>query len=244
MKHWMLVAVLTFTPALLAQESIPRGTILPVQLNTSVTSDRARLGQIVSARVMQDVPLAGGARIKAGTKVLGRIVAAQGANDPNRAKIALRFDTLTTGNRRTLVTTNLRAMASMLEVNEAQVPQTGPDRGTSEFTWNTEQIGGEADYHGSMIALGLQVVGQSLPLNGALVEVSAKQGTKCRANLDDNRRLQATWLFASDACGLYGFPNLMLAHAGRTTPVGEIVLTSDKGNVDIRAGSGMLLRVN
>lgn len=244
MKRLTLVALMMFTPLVFAQESVPRGTILPVQLNTMVRSDKARPGQIVSARVTQNVPLADGAKIMAGARVLGRVVAVQGIADPGGAKIVLRFDTVVTGKRHIAVTTDLRALASMLAVDEAQVPQTGPDRGTSEFNWNTEQIGGEADYHGSVIARGLHVVGQSVPGNGALVEVSGKEGTRCRANLDDNRRLQATWLFASDACGLYGYPKLTLTHAGRTAPIGEIVLTSIKGNINIRAGSGMLLRVN
>lgn len=244
MKQSIILALLAMTSALLAQQPIPRGTILPVQLNSGVRSDKARAGDVISGRVTQDVPLNVGARIKTGAKVLGRVVAVHKANDQGGANITLRFDAVASGNRYIPVTTDLRALAGMLDIEEAQVPQTGPDRGTSEFTWNTEQIGGEANYHGSVIARGLRVVGQSLPVNGALVEVSAKQGTACRANLDDNRQPQATWLFASDACGLYGFPNLSLAHAGRTAPVGEIVVTSDKGNINIRAGSGMLLRVN
>jgi len=47
-----------------------------------------------------------------------------------------------------------------------------------------------------------------------------------------------------DACGLYDFPNVTLAHAGRTDPVGQITLLSSRGNLNIRGGSGMLLRVN
>jgi len=50
--------------------------------------------------------------------------------------------------------------------------------------------------------------------------------------------------FSSDACGLYDFPNVTLAHAGRTDPVGQITLLSSRGNLNIRGGSGMLLRVN
>lgn len=244
MKQLMIFSLLAMPLILLAQQPIPRGTILPVQLNSGVRSDKARAGDVMSGRVMQDVPLNAGAKIKTGAKVLGRVVAVHKANDEGGARITLRFDTVAIGKRQIRVRTDLRALASMLDVEEAQVPETGPDRGTPEFSWNTEQIGGEADYHGSVIARGLHVVGKSVPVNGALVEVSAQPGAMCRANLDDNSQPQATWLFASDACGLYGFPNLSLAHAGRAAPVGEIVLTSDKGNINIRAGSGMLLRVN
>jgi hypothetical protein len=80
--------------------------------------------------------------------------------------------------------------------------------------------------------------------DGVLVRVSSRPGTKCRGEFYGNDRPQALWVFSSDACGLYDFPNITLAHAGRTSPLGEITLQSNKGNVNILAGSGILLRVN
>jgi hypothetical protein len=188
--------------------------------------------------------LPNGSKIKSGSKVLAHVVSVRPAKNGSGGKIVLRFDTLVAGNRRIPITANLRALAGMMEVNDAQVPTTGPDRGTDEFDWNTVQIGGEANFHGSVITRGFRTVGKSVPPTGALVHISSSPGSECRGDVGSDPHLQATWVFASNACGLYGYPNLQLAHAGRTDPVGEIVLTSDKGNVNLQAGSGMLLRVD
>jgi len=135
-------------------------------------------------------------------------------------------------------------LASMMAVEQAQLPETGPDRGTSENAWTTDQIGGEVVYRGGgPVANGLVSVGKPTT-TGVLVHVSGKPGTNCRGEIEGNDRLQALWVFSSDACGVYDLSNLAIVHAGHTNPVGEITLASDKGEVNVRAGSGMLLRVN
>jgi hypothetical protein len=229
---------------LFAQTGIPAGTILPVALNSSLNSRKVKTGQVITARVMQDVPLSPGSTIHAGAKVVGHVIDVKPANGASGAQISLRFDALIVSRQRIPITTNLRALASWMEVWDAQLPQTGPDRGTSENAWTTNQIGGEVVYRGGgPVADGLQPVGVPT-YGGVLVHVSAKPGTKCRGEIEGNDRLQALWVFSSDACGVYGFPDLEIVHAGRTNPIGEITLASDKGNMNLRAGSGMLLRVN
>lgn len=132
----------------------------------------------------------------------------------------------------------------MMDVSEAQIPESWPDRGTSEYSWTTDQIGGEVDYRGGgAIVHAAEIVGHSVP-NGVLVHVSAKPGTKCRGEVYGDDHPQALWVFSSDACGLYDFPGMILSHAGRTDPVGQITFLSGTGNLNIRAGSGMRLRVN
>ncbi len=232
-----------FSARLFAQITIPPGTILPVALNSSLNSRKARVGQVITARVMQDVPLPHGT-IPAGSRVIGHITNVKPADATSGAQVSFRFDTLVTRKQRIPITTNLRALASMMAVEQAQLPETGPDRGTSANAWTTDQIGGEVVYRGGgLVADGLRPVGESTT-NGVLVHLSTKPGSKCRGDIEGNDRLQATWVFSSDACGIYDIPNLEIAHAGRTNPLGEITLASDKGDVNVRAGSGILLRVD
>jgi hypothetical protein len=243
MKQFLFVTVIAFSMQLLAQD-IPAGTILPVQLNSSLRSDKARVGERISARVMQDVPLPGGRNIHAGAKVFGHIVSARPAVNGMMADLSLRFDTLAMGKRSVPMITDVRALATTMDVSEAKVPESGPDRGTSENAWTTDQIGGEVVYRGGVVAHGSNIVGNSVQGSGVLVHSSSRPGTKCRGEIPGDGQMQALWVFSSDACGLYDLPNLTLAHAGRSDPVGQIKLLSDRGNVKVPAGSGMLLRVN
>jgi hypothetical protein len=243
MKQFCFVTLIALSTQLFAQDKIPVGTIMPVQLNSSLRSDKARVGQQISARVMQDVPLPGGGKIHAGAKVIGHVVSARPAGNGMMADLSFQFDTLAMGKQRVAMMTNLRALATMMDVSEAQIPESGPDRGTSENEWTTDQIGGEVVYRGGVVAHGSNVVGNSVLGSGVLVHLSSRPGTKCRGDLAGNDQMQALWVFSSDACGLYDLPNLTLAHAGRSDPVGQIKLLSDKGNVKVPAGSGMLLRV-
>ena len=234
-----LICVMLFGAALSAQEVIPPGTILPVELNTSLRSDKMHSGEMVTGRIMQDVPLTRHTKIRAGTKIIGKVV---DVTSGTREQIAVRFDTLKTRNRRIALTTDLRAMATAVDVEEAMIPTSGPDRGTSEADWVTEQIGGDTVYHGSIVTHGPEVVGNYVS-GGVMVRVSAKPEHGCRGDVGDHGRPQALWVFSSDACGLYDLQNLKLEHAGRTDPIGEIRLQSTKGPVKVPSGSGMLLRV-
>jgi len=237
------IILVLFSSALLAQQAIPSGTIIPVHLNSTLDSRKAKPGQVFTARVMQDVPLQD-SKIRAGSKVVGHVVSAKRAENGTDGRFSLRFDAIDVSKRRTPISTNLRAIASMMEVEDAQVPAAGPDRGTSQAAWTTVQVGGEVVYRGGgPVANGLQDVG--IPTaNGVLAHVSSAPGTKCAGEADDNDLLQALWVFSSDACGAYGFSDLEIANSGRSDPIGEIVFTSSKRDVHLPSGSGMLLRVN
>jgi len=243
MKSITIVTLLFLAAASFAQNPIPSGTILPVKLSSSLNSKTSKAGEKLIGSLAQDVPLASGSKIHVGAKLVGHIVAVNAATKTAGARLSFEFDTLRT-TRPVSLTTDLRAIASMTEIYEAQLPEMGPDRGTPETAWATEQIGGETNYHGGWpITNGSTVVGRSLLSGGVLARISSMPGSKCRGEIDGNDQPQALWLFASDACGTYGFADLAISHAGRTEPVGQILLTSETRNIDVRSGSGMLLRV-
>lgn len=134
----------------------------------------------------------------------------------------------------------------MLEVDDAQLPDTGPDRGTPSTAYTTVQVGGdEVVYRGGghVMDESEDVVGEPIPPDGVLARARPNIVWGCRGQIGDNQQPQALWVFASDACGVYGYPGVKILNSGRDVPVGEIVLGAERGELNIRGGSGMLLRI-
>jgi hypothetical protein len=221
---------------------IPAGTILPIRLG-GLSSEKSKRGEIIKARIMQDVPLENGLKLRAGSTVLGHVIDVRPVTPGQKAALAIEFNTVLQGKERIPVLTHLRAFASTLEVEFAQIPTIGPGE-SDVYDWlPTVQIGGEVVYgKGGEVTNGDRVVGRSVN-DGVLAQVNSKEGANCQGAVEGNDRPQALWVFSSDACGAYGFPSLTITQAGRTNPEGEIVLVSERGPVKIRSGSGMLLRV-
>ena len=225
---------------------VPPGTILPVRLNSSLSSSKSKANQVISARIMQDVPLPGGAKIPEGSQVLGTIVQVAAAGSGSPAEISLRFDRLRTAHQSFPIMTNLRAIAGFMEILNAQTPPIGAGE-SDVYRWlTTVQVGGDVVYgDGGIVTKGddsSHVVGKSVG-GGVLGQISAKEGTKCRGPLFGNDSPQALWVFSSDACGTYGLAHLEISHAGRSDPVGLIAFRSDAKDLRLPSGTGMLLRV-
>ena len=228
--------------ALMAQE-IPAGTIIPVMLRTTLDARKARVGQKIEARIMQDVPLASRTRIRAGTKLLGHVVEVKRPSAASGSRIVMSFDQLMIRGSAIPVTTSLRSLASMMEVFEAQLPTNAiDDYGTTPADWVTVQIGGDVVYRGAgTVMFDSQVVGKSTIGGDVTAKLIASRDGACHGAIPGDDREQALWLFSPSACGAYGFEDLKIAHAGRQDPMGQIILESDK-NVHLRGGSGLLLR--
>ena len=222
-------------------DPIPAGTILPVSLNTALRSDKSGSGTTIIATVMQDVPLGKGETLRKGSKVTGHVVEAIApGKGSDESKISFQFDQLQLGNQTIPLTTNLRAVASRSAVLAATPELTSPDYVDEQI-----QIGGDQISYGEggPVMVGEQVGGKYTS-QGVLANVDQNSGAPSGGMIEDNARQQAFWLFSVNARGAYGFGDLTILQSGRTEPLGEVTLASNRKAVRVDKGSAMLLRVD
>jgi hypothetical protein len=237
---WLLAALLALPIAAAAQSTaeneLPAGTLLPVALGHGINAGKVRAGDRIHAKVMQSIP---GTLVRRGAEVVGRVVAVY--SDSNGAeKVAIRFDAVRSQGRMIAVSTDLRALASPLEVLMARVPEDMSSRGLTPETWTTQQIGGEQVYRGGgPVTRGTTPVGKPVPYG--VVAVPQPTADASCPGAQGNGQPQALWLFSTNACGVYGFDNLRIERADRTS--GTIVLSSQAGKLKVGGGSALLLQV-
>jgi len=223
--------------------SIPAGTVLPVRLNDSLDVSMAHVGQVVEARIAQEVPLPGKEKIELRTRLLGSVVAVGKGADGTGARVTIRFTQLDDKKEQIAVATSLRAMASYLGVRAAQLPAgRGGDGGTPSGWSDTVQIGGDIRYGdgGKVRNLQKQTVGKGVR-GGVLVQLNANPAQGCEGSQPGDRP-QALWVFSADACGVYDLKDVRIAHTGKTDPVGDITLEFTKNDAKLESGTAFLLR--
>jgi hypothetical protein len=225
--------------AMLVTQGIPAGTALPVMLGSTLDARKNKPGQKIEARLMQDIPIPSGEKIKAGARVIGHIVeVTRPAGGGSR--MVLKFDQLTAGGRTIPLTVSARAIAAMGSVYAAEVPINALSNSEPSNQWVMRQVGGEIVNRGrGLIGSGDAIVGrwEGAPWG----KLTTATDGDCTA-ADGNGIEQALWVFSTSACGPYGFEDVKLVDDGRTNPVGQIILESDK-NLHIGGGSGWFLLV-
>ena len=181
-KLAMLAVLFLVSTAASAATEIPDGTVLPVRLNKTLSSKNAKPGELIRARLMQDVPLPSFGRIKAGAMLFGKITSVEPASDDNGGSISFRFDTLKLGHETVRLDVYVRAVASYLEVDHAQLPLAGAEAGTPESTWTTVQIGGDVVRRGGgHVENRAGRVGEPVE-NGVLGRLDPNPGRGCRGD--------------------------------------------------------------
>jgi hypothetical protein len=224
--------------------AIPAGTILPIQLETTINANEAPSGEMIEARIMQDVPLPDREKLPARSVVKGSIISAGSDTEDPGVKVTLKFDQVEQRREILQITTYLRAIASARAVRTAQLPHAGADLGTSSGWADTVLIGGDVRYGdgGAVRDKAKEKVGKGV-IGGVLVRVRANPARGCDGAVNGEDSLQALWVFSSAACGVYDLEGVKIARFGRGTPVGEITLHFDKNITKLEAGTAMLLSV-
>ena len=145
---------------------------------------------------MEDVPLTAGRKIQAGTTITGEIVSVSAAG-MNEQKISFRFNSINFRLYRVQFITNVRAMASFMDVAFAETPEMTPGFG-DPYVWSTtDLIGGGVKYGaiGPVTDQRGEITGKGT-LDGVLVHLQSQPSAARRGALGEDR-LQALWMFSS-----------------------------------------------
>lgn len=234
------VAITLLLLPVLPSQEVPVGTVIPVMLRTSLNASKDKPEKRIEGRVMQDVLLPSGLKIREGARVLGH--AANVKTGASGSSIVVKFDAIQDDGHMIPFTAGVLAVASMTSVHDAQLPISLNSDAVPEAQWATRQVGGDLVRRGwgkvfsSDGSVGRWVGGSSVV---AMPTQNPKAGCSGGPGYE---REQALWIFSSAACGTYGLRYLRIATSGVMPPLGEIDLTSSR-NVNIRGGSGWLLIV-
>jgi hypothetical protein len=225
-------AMLVVTPG------IPVGTALPIALNATLDAMKDKPGQKIEGRLMQDIPLSAGDKIKAGARITGHVVEVSKLAG-HGSRLVLKFDQLIAGGSTLPLTVSVRAIASSQSVYQAEIPINADSNYTPQAQWVMRQVGGEVVNRGRGVVASDVIVGRwdGVPWG----KLTSSDSGDCTA-ADGNGIEQALWVFSTSACGLYDLEAMKLVHDGRTVPVGQIILESSK-DLHIGGGSGWFLLV-
>ena len=219
-------------------DKIPAGTVIPVMLSSSLNGAKDKSDKRVEGRVMQEITLPSGIKIREGARILGHTVDV--SNGPSGCRIVIKFNTIRSEGRTIPVMVGLLAVASMASVSDAQRPISGNSDIEPDTQWVTRQVGGDVVRRGwGKVYSSDGVVGKWVGGTSVVMKLTPNAEAGCRDGPGYDRE-QAVWIFSSAACGTYGLRNVRIASSGIGSPIGEISLTSNR-NIDIRGGSGWLL---
>jgi hypothetical protein len=221
--------------------SLPAGTAIPVSFGHTLDASKLKVGDPIVVKTDQRILLAGGQRIPRGAKLVGSVVEVQtliSAGSPS--ELAIKFDTLQARDRSFPVHVALRALASFVDSYSTRSPvvdngypndsvyrQVGGDY----FYPNDTVYSNEWDEVGKANEYGVFVKLRSVQLSSSVNHVSC-EGTNT---------LQSVGVFASSACGVYGFVDLTVNASGADSSR-VIRFRSIKHAVKIASGSSALLQ--
>jgi hypothetical protein len=222
--------------------ALPAGTSIPVTFPHTLDAAKLKAGDPIIAKTDQVVLGPGGERIKSGSQIVGTVVEIQSSGSPSApSELAIRFDTLHVGDQTLPIRVSLRALASFLDYYSNRSPVV--DNGYPQSSVY-RQVGGDYFYQGDVVySNDWEEVGKSTH-DGVFVKLEHIEQSKSQNRMvcDSTDSVQSVGVFASSACGVYGFAGLTIGDAGASGS-GVIRFRSTKTFVKIASGSTALLQV-
>jgi len=206
----------------------PPGATLPVLINRTLKVHNVRLGQSVTAQLLQVVPVGADINLPQGTKLDGHVVRV------SETSISILFDQLRWKDQTLPVHVRLIAAAAPSNVFDTKLPEGATDRSTSNpGDWTTRQVGGDEVY---LSAGSGKVYDQySQPVGYANFSgVYASPSTP-------GQLPRAMGPFSTTVTGLHGLRDLSIVSSGDTGI--PITLAANKPGWQIGNGTALLLEV-
>lgn len=231
---WFCLLAATLCSATSVPATLPPGTVLPVEVGSTLNAKNAKVNDKFDGKLMQQVRLPTGIVLKKGAQVSGKVVAVQ-----RPTRLTVQFTELKDGDLTIPLKVSVRALASPQSIFDAHlsVDSTVPDQSDE---WTTQQVGGDYVFRGRGYVSSAE--GNVGIWNGDGVWGKLQAGDNCSAG-DSSNAMQSLWVFSAGACGAFGFKDLTISQDGSSPPLGQITLESH-GDLLLRSGSGWLLMAN
>lgn len=217
---------------------IAPGSVIPVQLTKTVDAKKAKVGDQVEAKVVQDMKSDSGELIvPKDTKVLGHVTEAQvRTKDEKESQMGIAFDrTVTKDGHDMTLPMSIQAIIGQETSNPNGANSDNGGGATPSPNAPSQSAPSSASPSGS---------GRGAPMGGGggamPSQTSAPLGG--RESTGTPRGNGSAPAITGNTQGVVGLPDLTLSNSAQGTK--GSVITSDKKNVKLESGTMMLLRVN
>ena len=222
--------------------SLPPGTAIPVTFTHTLDAAKLKVGDPIIAQTDQMIIIAGGQRIPRGAKLVGRVVEAQPMiSSGGPSELAIKFDSLNVRDRSFLIHVAIRAMASFVDSYSTRSPAV--DHGYPNDSVY-RQVGGDYFYPNDTVYSNEWDEVGKVSNYGVIVKLHNVQPANSHNHVvcDSTETLQSVGVFASSACGVYGFQDLTIDASGSDNSA-VIRFHSAKHTVKIARNSTALFQV-
>ncbi len=227
---------------------LPPGTAIPIEFDRTLDAAKLKPGNTVKATTMQVIHLGQNQDIPKGSLVIGHVTMARPVRRGiSPSVLAFSFDQIVT--RRGVLTVPLyvRALSNTIESLDASYPMPPTDMNLSEVR---VLIGGDQVTPSNLKVYspesedeGLDIVGENLKA-GIFERLRSAQAMNGNSVLlcDGTPTEQSIAIYSGDACGLYGFDLVYLAHTGKRNH-GIVEIESKYFTIKLYSTSTALLQV-